>query len=138
LATELVGSSASDGRTVAFVASDLRFIGLDRAALDQISTRLVPLVAHDRVGFAGGVIVGGVLVASVAWWGQGRAARQTIAVAGTVAYGATLAVHVGVGYTDVLHLAPALVGTVTMLAGIVGWWLAERGETSVQADRGRR
>ena len=126
------------GMTSTFVASDLRFIGLDRPALDQISSRLVPLVAHDRVGFAGGVIVGGLLVAAVAWWGQGRAARQTIAVAGAVAYGATLAVHVGVGYTDVLHLAPALVGTMTMLAGIVGWWLAERGEPSQQPDRRKR
>jgi hypothetical protein len=51
------------GVTSTFVDSDLRFIGVDRAALDDVSARLVPLVAHDRVGFAGGVIVGGLLVA---------------------------------------------------------------------------
>jgi hypothetical protein len=115
------------GVTSTFVETDLQFIGVDRAALDSVSARLVPLVAHDRVGFAGGVIVGGLLVATVAWWGRGRAARQAIALAGLVAYGATLAVHIAVGYTDLLHLAPLLVGSVTMTTGLLVWDRPSRG-----------
>lgn len=114
------------GLTNTFVESDLRFIRSDRDALESVSTRLVPLVAHDRVGFAGGVIVGGLLVAAIAWWGQGRAARQAIAVAGSVAYGATLAVHVGVGYTELLHLVPVFVGSIAMTVGICAWRITER------------
>jgi hypothetical protein len=113
------------GVTSTFVESDLQFIGVDRAVLDNVSDRLVPLVAHDRVGFAGGVIVGGLLVASIAWWGQGRAARHAVALAGLVAYGATLAVHIAVGYTDLLHLAPLLVGSVAMTAGLVAWYVTD-------------
>lgn len=109
------------GMTSTFVESDLQFIGVNRATLDSVSGRLVPLVAHDRVGFAGGVIVGGLLVATVAWWGRGKAARQAIALAGLVAYGATLAVHIAVGYTNLLHLAPLLVGAVAMITGLLVW-----------------
>ena len=114
------------GVTTTFVDSDLAFIGESRAAIDAVSPRLVPLVAHDRIGFAGGVIVGGLLVASAAWWGRGRALRQAIAVAGLVAFGATLAVHVAVGYTDLLHLAPLLVGSLTMTIGLAVWQRTER------------
>ena len=113
------------GVTTTFVDSDLAFIGARRAAIDAVSPRLVPLVAHDRIGFAGGVIVGGLLVASAAWWGRGRALRQAIALAGLVAFGATLAVHVAVGYTDLLHLAPLLVGSLTMATGLTVWQRTE-------------
>ena len=46
------------GTFVVFVPQDLEFIGLDRAALDGIDPRLVPLIAHDRAGFGGGLAVG--------------------------------------------------------------------------------
>lgn len=119
------------GTTSTFVDSDLRFIGVKRAALDDVSARLVPLVAHDRIGFAGGVIVGGLLVGSVAWWGHGRAARQAIAIAGLVAFGAALAVHLSVGYTDLLHLAPLLVGAIAMAAGLWSWPVDARSSSAV-------
>ena len=117
------------GVTTTFVDSDLAFIGARRAAIDAVSPRLVPLVAHDRIGFAGGVIVGGLLVASAAWWGRGRALRQAIALAGLVAFGATLAVHVAVGYTDLLHLAPLLVGSLTMAIGLTVWQRTDTAST---------
>ena len=71
------------------------------------------------------MIVGGLPVASAAWWGRGRALRQAIGVAGLVAFGATLAVHVAVGYTDLLHLAPLIVGSLTMTIGLTVWQRTE-------------
>jgi hypothetical protein len=44
------------GSTRVFVAEDLEFMGLTRGALDAINPRLVPLIAHDRAGFGGGLV----------------------------------------------------------------------------------
>ncbi len=51
---------AGYGMTVVFVPEDLVFLGTDRAALDLLNPRLVPLVAHDRAGFGGAAACCGV------------------------------------------------------------------------------
>ena len=109
------------GMTVTFVSSDLAFIGLEAADLDAVNSRLVPLVAHDRIGFAGGVLVGGLLIAAIGLFGEGRAARHAVAIAGLSGFGMALAVHCAVGYTDLLHLAPAMVGPFVLLTGLILW-----------------
>lgn len=109
------------GMTVTFVSSDLDFIGLETEQLTSINERLVPLVAHDRIGFAGGVLVSGLLIASIAVFGEGRAARQAVAVGGLFGFGLALGIHFAVGYTDLLHIAPALIGPTALLTGLIGW-----------------
>ena len=109
------------GMTVTFVGSDLAFIGLGSSDLEGVSDRLVPLVAHDRVGFAGGVLVGGLLIAAIGFIGDGRAARHAVTIAGLSGFGMALAVHFAVGYTDLLHLAPAMIGPVVLLTGVILW-----------------
>ena len=47
------------GMSHVFVPEDTHFIGLTRSEIDQISPRLVPLIAHDRAGFGGAVAVMG-------------------------------------------------------------------------------
>jgi hypothetical protein len=109
------------GMTVTFVYSDLAFIGLEAEQITSLNERLVPLVAHDRIGFAGGVLVSGLVIASIAVFGEGRAARQAVAVGGLSGFGFALGIHFAVGYTDLLHIAPALIGPAALLTGLIGW-----------------
>lgn len=97
------------GGSIIFVPSDLAFLGFDSAELTAVNRRLVQLIAHDRAGFGAGVLVGGVLIGGGAWFAERqRALWQAIGLGGGVAFGAALLVHVVVGYTDPLHLAPAV------------------------------
>lgn len=110
------------GVTVVFVPEDVAFLGMGRADLDAVNPRLVPLIAHDRAGFGGAVGCCGVLLAGVAWRAAfDRACRQALAVAGAVGFGAAVGVHPAIGYTDALHLAPAVAGAGLFAAG---WWLS--------------
>ena len=50
------------GTTDVFVAEDLGYMGVTRDMLDRVNPRLVPLIAHDRAGFGGGLTTAGLLV----------------------------------------------------------------------------
>jgi len=101
------------GMTIVFVPQDLHFMGLDRDALAAISPRLIPLIAHDRAGFGGGLASTGILIAFCAWFAAStRAFRQAILAAGLVGFGTAIGVHYVEGYTDFTHLAPAIAGAV--------------------------
>ena len=109
------------GMTVTFVASDLEFIGLEAGQLTAINTRLIPLVAHDRIGFAGAVLVSGLLIAAIAYLGEGRAAHQALVLAGLSGFGLAIWVHIAVGYTDLFHVAPSVVGPAALAIGLLLW-----------------
>lgn len=107
------------GMTWVFVPEDLAFLAVSRGELDALSARLVPLIAHDRAGFGGAVCCCGVLLAGVAWHSAlDRAAREALAVAGAAGFGSAILVHPAIGYDDLWHLTPALVG-----AGAFVWGL---------------
>jgi hypothetical protein len=109
------------GSIVVFVPQDLIYIGFDRAALDALNPRLVPLIAHDRTGFGGGVAAMGLLVLGCLRWGRwSRSLWQALALAGTVGFGAAIGVHGLVGYIDASHVGPAVAGA---LVFAVGMWL---------------
>ena len=55
------------GMTEVFVPSDLAFVGYTREELHAINPRLVPLIAHDRAGFGGGVLTTGILLLGIIW-----------------------------------------------------------------------
>ena len=82
------------GTTEVFVAEDLAFIGLTREALDAINPRLVPLIAHDRAGFGGGLATTGVLLSVCGWYAPpSRAFHQAILCAGIAGFGCALGTH---------------------------------------------
>lgn len=104
---------SSVGITTVFVPEDLEFMGTTAEALRAANPRLVPVVAHDRASFGGMLISVGLATLLPALWGIRRGERWLwwmLALAGTVAYAATLIVHLHVGYIDPLHLAPAFGG----------------------------
>jgi hypothetical protein len=123
------------GTFVVFVPQDLMFIGFDRAALDAMNPRLVPLIAHDRSGFGGGLATAGLVVLGVVWAGRpSRALWQALMAAGVVGFGAAIGIHALVGYLDASHVGPAVLGAVVFAGGI---GFARRGMLDGREDDGQ-
>jgi len=111
------------GMTFVFVPQDIVFMGISPERLRTLSPVLVPLIAHDRAGFGGGLFSIGLLLILI--MRHARATRslvELIAVMGLFGFGAALGVHMAVGYTDWTHLAPAYLGCA--LFGIGASYLA--------------
>lgn len=103
------------GLTGVFVPSDLDFMSTSAQALAGANDRLLGFVAHDRAGFGGALMSTGVLVLLIAAWGWHRGAAWVwwaLAVAATAGFGAAIAIHLWVGYTDFFHLLPVYAGSV--------------------------
>jgi hypothetical protein len=108
------------GSTEVFVAEDLGFIGLTREALDGINPRLVPLIAHDRAGFGGGLATTGLLLSICAWYAPPtRGFHHAVLVAGVAGFGCAIGTHFVEGYLNPWHLAPAFVGAALFATSIL-------------------
>jgi hypothetical protein len=106
------------GTTTVFVPQDLQFMGLSADQLRAINPRLVPLIAHDRAGFGGGICCCGVTMFFCIWCGRAsRSLWQTLLVTGLAGFGTGIGVHPAVGYLSFSHLAPALLGAGLFTAG---------------------
>jgi hypothetical protein len=105
-----------------FVPSDLSYMGTSVETLAAANDRLLSFIAHDRAGFGGALVSAGVAVLLIAAWGWERGQAWvwwTLLASAAVGFGAALAIHVGVAYTDFLHVAPIYAGiafTATSLA----------------------
>jgi len=124
LALGLIGAGLTIvvvGVTTVFVPQDLAFIRLSSAEIDAVNPNLVPVIAHDRAEFGGGLVSFGIGLLAVAWYGTRpgeRALWWTLALAGIALWAGAIVSHPVIGYTDLLHLAPAYLG-VLMWAAIV-------------------
>jgi hypothetical protein len=108
------------GMTAVFVPQDLAFMGVSTAELQTLNPRLVPLIAHDRAGFGGALFSCGVALSLCVWCAPSSPSLwQVLALAWVAGFGATVVVHVAIGYTDPIHLAPAIAGALFSLAGLV-------------------
>jgi len=108
------------GMTTVFVPQDLAFMHLSRADLQGISPRLVPVIAHDRAGFGGGLFSTGIILLFLTR--QARLTRsfvEIVAVMGLAGFGAAIGVHPAIGYTDFSHLAPAYLGCLIYMVTVV-------------------
>ena len=107
------------GMTRVFVPQDLEFMRVSIADLDAANPRLVPLIAHDRAGFGGGILsAGAIVVACVLFAKPARSLWQALASAGATGFGAAIGVHPAVGYTDWFHLTPAIAESVLFVVGL--------------------
>ena len=107
--------------TVVFVPQDLGFMGLSREQLQVISPMLIPVIAHDRSGFGGGLLSAGLLIFMIVRNAElTRSFVEVIGVMGFCGFGAALGVHAAIGYLDWTHLAPAYGG---FLLFFTGWLL---------------
>ncbi len=117
------------GMTTVFVPSDLRFIGLDAAALRRLSPLLIPVISHDRAGFGGGLCsIGSFLLFMARCADLTRSFVEILALMGLAGFGCAIGVHFAVGYLDFFHLAPAFIGfTIFILADILLWRGKQKG-----------
>ena len=114
------------GMTVVFVPEDLVYLGLRAAQLEAINPRLLPLIAHDRAGFGGGLVSCGLTVFLIVW--KARLTPdlwQALLFAGVVGFGCAIGVHYPIGYLTASHLAPAWLGAAVYATGMF-CTLAER------------
>ncbi len=107
------------GMTVVFVPQDVAFMQLSRAQLHAISPMLIPVIAHDRTAFGGGLLSAGLLIGMIVRHAAlTRSFLELIAIMGFCGFGAALGVHVAIGYLDFTHLAPAYAGFFLYLTGL--------------------
>ena len=107
------------GMTTVFVPQDLSFIGMTRLQISSISPMLVPVIAHDRAGFGGGLLSCGLLLMFMTRHAAlSRSFLEVIAMMGFFGFGAALGVHAAIGYLDFIHLAPAYFGLLLFLVGL--------------------
>ena len=97
------------GMTWVFVPQDLEFMGVQPTELQSVSSRLIPLIAHDRAGFGGAICTPGLLCFFVfgapdlreSFW-------QVLCFSGVVGFASAIGIHPVVGYNSLFHLAPAI------------------------------
>ena len=107
------------GMTHVFVDTDLAFMGLTPERLDSINPRLIPLIAHDRAGFGGGVATGGLLLFACVWYAApSRSLWQGMLIGGTAGWTTAIGIHPIIGYTNFIHVAPAVIGAILYFLGL--------------------
>jgi hypothetical protein len=108
------------GSTVIFVPQDIAYLGFTAAQLNAINPHLVPLIAHDRAGFGGGLASCGLTVLLMVWKAPPTPAMwQALLVGGLTGFGCAIGVHFWMHYLSVSHLVPAVIGAVIYAIGIV-------------------
>jgi hypothetical protein len=108
------------GMTTIFVPQDLDYMGITVCGIEQINSKLKPLIAHDRAAFGGGLATIGLLYffiirqspPSINLW-------QIIALSMTVGFSSAIGVHYLIGYTSFTHLLPAYFGAGTSAIGLI-------------------
>ena len=108
------------GSTIVFVPQDITYMGFTAADLNAINPRLIPLIAHDRAGFGGGLACCGLMVLMIAWKTRpARALWQALLIGGLTGFGCAIGVHYTMDYEIVSHLIPAWTGAVIYTVGII-------------------
>jgi hypothetical protein len=107
------------GMTSVFVPQDLEFMHVCAPDLEAVSPRLIPLIAHDRAGFGGGVCCCGLTMFFCIYCSPpSRSLWQSLAIAGAAGFGTAIGVHYPIGYTSLSHLAPAYFGATLFALGM--------------------
>jgi hypothetical protein len=108
------------GMTCVFVPQDLKYIGLRVEEMQILNPQLVPLIAHDRAGFGGAVCCCGLTMFFCICCGRlSQGLWLTLALAGTAGFATAIGVHPAIGYNDFVHVAPAVLGAILYLAGLM-------------------
>jgi dihydroorotate dehydrogenase len=113
---------ATIGVTNVFVSTDLLYICMTPEQLNEVTGRLIPLIAHDRAGFGGALVSVGLLVLTLALWGFHQGEKwvwYTFLFGGIPAFSAGILTHFVIGYTTFIHLVPAYIALIIYLTGLV-------------------
>lgn len=110
------------GVTQVFVKTDLAYLYTSSAALNEMNAKLIPLIAHDRAGFGGALLCDGLAILIIALWGIQQGTRWlwwTLLFGGVPGFFAGFSVHLLIGYTDFLHLSPAIFALLLYVIGLI-------------------
>ena len=110
------------GMTSVFVSEDLKFLCMTEQQVDELSTRMIGVVAHDRATLGGTLLASGVVMLLPTLWCFRRGEQWlwwAMVGLGLPAYGAAIGVHLWVGYNDWRHIVPAIVGLVLWFSGLL-------------------
>lgn len=105
-----------------FVPQDVAFMRFDASHLTALSDHLIPVMAHDRAGFGGGMLALGIMFAATAWMGIRRnalGAWWALGLAGVWLIAPALIAHIAVGYTNVIHLSPVYSGSLLLAISLI-------------------
>jgi hypothetical protein len=115
------------GMTTVFVDTDLAYIGMTQVEICGVSDRLLPVIAHDRAGFGGGLVSIGVMVIIIVLHAPvTRSFLEVMMMSGGMGFLAAIGVHFAVGYLDPWHLAPAYAGAAIFFSGWILSWLGRK------------
>lgn len=113
---------AGVGISYVFVREDLAYLCMTPEMISQINDRLIPLIAHDRAGFGGALLCDAAAITIIALWGINQGERWiwwTLLLGGLPGFAAGFGVHIAIGYTDLLHLSPAIFAFLLYIAGLI-------------------
>ncbi|MEI7581560.1 hypothetical protein [Runella sp.] len=100
------------GMTTVFVPQDLEFMEIPVCGLlDQISPQLIPLIAHDRACFGGGLATIGLMLFFIIRRSHfTRNLWEVLFLSLFIGFSCAIGIHFIIEYTDLIHLAPAYLG----------------------------
>jgi hypothetical protein len=104
-----------------FVPQDLEFMQTTLAALEQVNSRLIPFIAHDRIGFGGALFSWGIAAFLCIWHGLRPGSRRLLylmCLLWLVELFTAILIHPVVGYNSLSHLAPFLIKDAFFLLGL--------------------
>lgn len=107
------------GMTSVFVPEDLEYMSILVCNLEDINPNLVPVIAHDRTSFGGGLAVIGIILIFIIRNGKPtKILWEILALSISIGYLSAISVHFAIGYLNFLHLLPAFIGYAIFLCGL--------------------
>ena len=107
------------GMTSVFVPQDLGYMQIKVCGLTQFNSKLIPIIAHDRASFGGGLATTGAMFFFSIWCSKAsRHLWEILALAISIGFISAIGVHFWIGYLDVWHIAPAYFGLFLFCIGL--------------------
>jgi len=107
------------GSTLVFVPTDLEYMNINICGLNNITTKLVPLIAHDRANFGGGLATTGLMLTVIIFRHPlNKNLWECLLLSMGIGFFFAIGIHFVVGYTSFEHLLPAYIGYILFIIGI--------------------
>lgn len=110
------------GVTKVFITTDLSYLCMSPQMIKNISSHLIPVIAHDRAGFGSALVCVGLLVLMLSLWGFRKGEHwiwNTLAIGALPAFSAGIGTHVYIGYTTFTHLLPLYFLIILYFVGLI-------------------
>lgn len=110
------------GMLPVFVPEDLEYLRTNVETIYHLNDHLVPFISHDRAGFGGALLSGGIAALGCVWFGLRPGRKKlllTLVLAWLLGTVTAIGIHPVIGYNSFSHLLPMLVRDSAFLIGFV-------------------